>query len=140
MENTQNISSGKAWLALFQATREKIFAVSWKKSQKVIFQCLQVENGQPAEWLELRDQGTGPVVSLGDNLTLNFGEFPNVENVSTLSQILEPEVPDKYCLSAKACWGIIRRAAERQKEIPVILKIALLERIAEEWQKNQTAS
>lgn len=34
--------------------------------------------------------------------------------------------------------GIIRRAETRNKEIPVILKIALLERIAEEWQRTQT--
>lgn len=62
---------------------------------------------------------------------LNFGEYPNVENASTLSAILEMDVPDKYFLSAKACWGIIRRAESRQKEIPIILKVALLERIAE---------
>lgn len=29
-------------------------------------------------------------------------------------------------------------AEQRNKEIPVILKIALLERIAEEWQRTQT--
>ena len=68
---------------------------------------------------------------------LNFGEYPNVENASTLSAILEMDVPDKYFLSAKACWGIIRRAESRQKEIPIILKVALLERIAEEWQRTQ---
>lgn len=48
---------------------------------------------------------------------LNFGEYPNVENASTLSAILEMDVPDKYFLSAKACWGIIRRAESRQKEM-----------------------
>ena len=68
---------------------------------------------------------------------LNFGEYPNVENASTLSAILEMDVPDKYFLSAKACWGIIRRAESRQKEIPIILKVALLERMAEEWQRTQ---
>lgn len=73
-------------------------------------------------------------------MTLNFGESPNVENVSILSMILEADVPDKYYLSAKACWGIIRRAEERQKEIPLILKIALLERIVEDWQRTQAAS
>ena len=73
-------------------------------------------------------------------MTLNFGESPNVENVSILSMILEVDVPDKYYLSAKACWDIIRRAEERQKEIPLILKIALLERIVEDWQRTQAAS
>lgn len=86
------------------------------------------------------NEGPGGTFSVphGDCLTLNFGECPNVENVSTLSMILETDVPDKYFLSAKACWGIIRRAETRNKEIPVILKIALLERIAEEWQRTQT--
>lgn len=98
----------------------------------------KVGNGQPPEWLEMRDQGGTFSVPHGDCLTLNFGECPNVENVSTLSMILEMDVPDKYFLSAKACWGIIRRAEQRNKEIPVILKIALLERIAEEWQRTQT--
>ena len=85
------------------------------------------------------NEGPGGTFSVphGDCLTLNFGECPNVENVSTLSMILEMDVPDKYFLSAKACWGIIRRAEQRNKEIPVILKIALLERIAEEWQRTQ---
>lgn len=80
------------------------------------------------------NEGPGGAFSVphGDCLTLNFGECPNVENVSTLSMILEMDVPDKYFLSAKACWGIIHRAEQRNKEIPVILKIALLERIAEE--------
>lgn len=68
---------------------------------------------------------------------LNFGGAPNVGEGSTLSQILEMDVPDKYFLSAKACWGILERAKKREKEVPIILKIALLERIAEEWKKGQ---
>ncbi len=75
--------------------------------------------------------------SHGGSLTPNFGESPNVEKESTLSQILEMDVPDKYFLSAKACWGILSRAEKREKEVPTILKIALLERIAEDWQRNQ---
>ena len=73
-------------------------------------------------------------------MTLNFGESPNVERECILSAILEAETPDKYFLSAKACRGILERARKRQKEVPLILKIALLERIAEDWQKSQTAS
>lgn len=73
-------------------------------------------------------------------MTLNFGEYPNVERESILSQILEMEVPDKYYLSAKACWAILERAQQREKEVPEILKVALLERIAEDWKRMQTAS
>ena len=76
--------------------------------------------------------------SHGGCWTLNIGEYPSEENVSSLYAVLETTVPDKYFLSAKACWGILRRAQEKQKEIPQDLKIALLERIAEEWNKTQT--
>lgn len=76
----------------------------------------------------------------GGSWTLNFGECPNVEKESTLSEILEMDVPDKYFLSAKACWGILHRAQKRGKEVPLILKMALLERIAEEWRKMQTGN
>lgn len=77
-------------------------------------------------------------VRLGECWTLNIGEYPSEENASSLYAVLETTVPDKYFLSAKACWGILRRAQEKQKEIPQELKIALLERIAEEWNKTQT--
>ena len=137
MENIQSKSYGKTWQGLFQAIRERISAGSWKKSQKPVFQCLQVGNGHPPDWLELRNQGGICGQSHGGSLTHSFGEFPNVEKESTLSQILEMDVPDKYFLSAKACWGILSRAEKREKEVPTILKIALLERIAEDWQRNQ---
>jgi len=61
----------------------------------------------------------------GDCLTLNFGECPNVENVSTLSQILQAGAPEKYYLSPKACLGILRRASVRGKELPELLRKAL---------------
>lgn len=56
---------------------------------------------------------------------LNIGECPNEENASTLSQILEAEVPERYYLSPKACQGILRRASVRGKELPPVLKAAL---------------
>ena len=55
----------------------------------------------------------------------NFGESPSVGNASTLSQILQAGVPEKYYLSPKACQGILRRASVRGKELPAILKRAL---------------
>lgn len=75
---------------------------------------------------------------LGDSLTLNIGEFPNVENVSRLSQILEDNVPQKYYLSARACQGILTRASRRGKPLPEILKQALLDMI--EWWNPGTLS
>lgn len=68
---------------------------------------------------------------LTELLTLNTGECPNVAVESTLSQILEANVPKKYYLSAKACEGILRRAERRGKELPPMLKTALEQQSAE---------
>lgn len=57
MDNTQSTLYGKTWPGLFRVMKARISAGSWKKSQKPIFQCLKVENGQTPEWLELREQG-----------------------------------------------------------------------------------
>lgn len=64
-------------------------------------------------------------VSHGGYLMRSTGEFPSAENVSTLSQILQAGVPEKYYLSPKACLGILRRASVRGKELPELLKKAL---------------
>ena len=65
-------------------------------------------------------------------LTLNTGESPSAAVESTLSQILEANVPKKYYLSAKACEGILRRAERRGKELPPMLKTALEQMIERE--------
>lgn len=63
---------------------------------------------------------------LGECMTRNTGESPNVAVVSRLSQILEETPQEKYCLSAKACQGILRRAERRGKDLPEMLKTVLL--------------
>ena len=55
------------------------------------------------------------------------GVCPSVVRGSTLSQILQPNAPEKYSLSPKACAGIIRRAAKHGKELPPMLLEALME-------------
>ena len=62
---------------------------------------------------------------LGEYMMHSFGESPNEERESHLSQILEEQVPPKYSLSAKAALGILNRASKRGKELPEILKEAL---------------
>ena len=66
----------------------------------------------------------------GESMMLNTGESPSVARESTLSQILEVNVPQKYYLSARACEGIMRRAERRGKELPPMLKEALEEVVA----------
>jgi hypothetical protein len=60
----------------------------------------------------------------GECLTLNMGSSQR-RNASSLSQILQERVPEKYYLSQKACLGILRRASDRGKELPIVLKTAL---------------
>ncbi len=65
--------------------------------------------------------------------TLNISEWtgtrgpcPSDGGVSSLSHILETQpVPLRYYLSAKACAGILRRAAKRGKALPTLLRKAL---------------
>ena len=75
-----------------------------------------------AEWVT----AAAPFPSLGDYTMHSFGECPNEENASRLSQILEDSPHPKYCLSARACEGILNRAERRGKELPKELKEALI--------------
>lgn len=126
MVNIQLSLFGRMYPVLFHQQTEQILEPCLKKSQKPIFQCLQVANGQPQEWLEGEK-----LTPLGESLTLNFGEYPNVARESTLSEILEDNVPEKYYLSPKACLGILRRAKKKGRKLPDNLRIALEQKIAE---------
>ena len=73
-------------------------------------------------------------------LTLNIGETPRIPNPTKLSQILA-EADEKYQLSAKACQGILNRAARRGKELPQELKAALeaqIRRLTEQSASRET--
>lgn len=110
-------------------TAAKISEPCWKN--------LPALHNQTLQFLDLRvgeADGTKPGQSPetdglwhGDRLMLNTGEFPNAERESRLSWILEDNVPEKYCLSARACQGILTRASRRGKPLPDILKKALLD-------------
>ena len=108
------------------ATAERTSDSSSKRPQKW-------RKGTPA-FLDLRGgrDGRKPDVSwamggllLGEYTTRSFGEYPREENASRLSQILEDSAHPKYSLSARACQGILTRAARRGKELPEPLRIAL---------------
>lgn len=68
-------------------------------------------------------------LSLGEDLMHKVGEFPKDASVSSLSSILEVNVPDGYYLSVRACEGILRRSGERGKPLDPLLKQALLNTI-----------
>ena len=75
-------------------------------------------------------------------LTLNIGEAPRIPNPTKLSEILA-EADEKYQLSARACQGILNRAARRGKELPPELKAALeaqIRRLTEQSVSKETES
>ena len=57
--------------------------------------------------------------------TLNTSECPSDVVVSFLWQILQAIVPSRYCLSNKACRGILRRSEELGKRLPEDLERVL---------------
>ena len=65
--------------------------------------------------------------------TLNGAEHTGIPvpsrsagDVSSLSDVLETQpLPQRYCLSAKACSGILKRAERRGKKLPQMLRDAL---------------
>lgn len=73
------------------------------------------------------------MVSPTECWTLSLSEFTgldglclNDDGVCSLSDILETgDVPPQYYLSARACAGILRRAAKRGKALPILLRQAL---------------
>ena len=122
--DNQDSSSGKTYQVHLQADQSVVLTLEpcLKASQKPIFQCLKMEDGRQPEWFNAQS-----VKLHGEHLTLNFGEYPNEERESSLSQILQQptDVPEKYYLSSRACQGILNRAEKRGKELPAPLKKAL---------------
>ena len=123
-------SSGKTCPEPSAATKVKTSGRCLKPSAvspKTAYQFLDLRRASgitPAVWSVMDG------ASHGGSMMLNTGEFPSVENASTLSQILQVNAPEKYFLSAKACHGILNRAKKRGKELPTMLQEALEEVIA----------
>lgn len=58
----------------------------------------------------------------------SFGAYPNAVEESSLLQILEDNVPEKYSLSEKACRGVLRRAERHGKELHILLLATLMQK------------
>ncbi len=105
--------------------------------RKVKFKAeLNVGNVDSANPLTLKKTVTSPpssplfsnagILDATGLLTLNMPEFHSGAAVSSLSSILETgDLPRRFFLSPKACAGIIRRAAKRDKKLPEQLERAL---------------
>lgn len=117
---------GKTSLEPSVQTTEKTSEPSLKRppeSSTVVPLFLDLRTDAPGLILGVFWQTDG--LSLGDYTTHSFGESPNDAVESRLSQILEDKPHPKYCLSAKACQGILNRAQRRGKTLPPILEEAL---------------
>ena len=126
MEDIQDTVSGKTSQALSPPTEEMISKLSSKQLselKKKGCRCLRLKitDGRNQTYFWETDGAW-----LTEFSTLNTGVSPSEEQESTLSQILLAEVPEKYYLSPKACLGILRRASARGKDLPELLKKALV--------------
>ena len=134
MENTQDLQFGKMSPEHFHQTKDKTLKPSLTPSVKSKTQVIMSLNLQPQNKGEDGNQQevSWEMDSLlhGESLMLNIGAFPKEENESSLSQILQINVPPKYYLSQKACLGILRRASARGKELPPMLRAALEQQVA----------
>ena len=98
----------------------------------------QRRTGETLELSSGRWQGSG-MVSPGESLTLNLSEStailgpsPSDGGVCSLSDILETgDHLSRYCLSPKACAGILRRAEKRGKVLPEALRSRLWRQVAD---------
>ena len=140
----QDIWSGKMSQGHSAVTKEETSKQSSRKSSKSSAQnlpmclCLIKENGVSQDASTMVWTGSG--LLLGEFTMHSFGEYPREENVSLLSQILEDCPLPKYSLSAKACTGILNRAEKRGKELPPMLKEALLRQSQPLMEQNGTAT
>lgn len=125
MEFIQDTLFGKTFPEPLAVTEEKILEPSLKnllESKKRTPLCLRFH--KLAGHMQIVSVETDGALHT-EFLTRNIGESPSAAVESTLSQILEANVPKKYYLSAKACEGILRRAERRGKELPPMLKTAI---------------
>jgi len=61
----------------------------------------------------------------GESWILNISDSPSDASASSLSSILQANVPDTFFLSVKACRGILERATRRRRTLPDTLQKAL---------------
>ena len=110
-KSNQNSQSLKTSSVYSLQMADLIFSPCLNKSLKPNFQFLLV--GQMQDWLNAKT-----VKFAGAYSILNTSERPSAAVASSLSAVLEQNVPHKYYLSQKACQGILRRATTKGKQLP----------------------
>ena len=126
MENIQGGLCGRTCRARCPLTMGRTSGKSSKASSasrnpKQMFLCLREDAGcRPG-----RSWATVMLSPGASSTPRRVGASHKDGNVYLLSSILQADAPEKYCLSPKACRGILRRAQKRGKELPEVLRIAL---------------
>ncbi len=120
MADIRGSQSGKTCQAVRVPRMDVTLRLCSRRSQRAKFQCLDLDGGPTAEWLEAE-----ALISLGSCMTVNISERHSGAGVCFLSAILEENALEKYSLSPKACAGILRRAERRGRDLPPLLKLAL---------------
>ena len=122
--------SGKMCPAYYRVGKELILPPSYRCSSDGKSPSPSGSGKRPESSLEPPDVSAW----VGECLTLNIPEFNNFQGrsrsegaVSSLSDVLiRGPVPPRYYLTVKCAVGILRRAANRGKRLPEILRKALL--------------
>ena len=130
MENTRKSPCGRTSPGRSARTKGATSTESSKNSVKSATPTLMFLDRRTVDGARLDSTWEIITPSLGDSSTPNIGESPKDASVSSLSSILEDNVPEKYFLSVKACEGILRRSDERGKPLAELLVIALKNTIA----------
>ena len=113
---------GRTFLELFPQTKEMTLDTFLDQWSKGMFLSLKTD-GRTQESVSPK---VGIGLSNGVCLTLNTSESPNDAVESSLYSVLEHGGGTRrYCLSPRACEGILRRAEERGKILPKALKETL---------------
>lgn len=96
----------------------------WKDLDPKTGQTLQRRQILQPSSQDFRNAG---IVAPGVSLTLNISEWPRDGVVCSLSDILETtgDHLQRYCLTPKACIGILRRVDSKGKKLPTQLRQAL---------------
>ena len=126
MENIPNGLCGRTCrvrcpLTMGRTSDKSSKASSASRNPKQMFLCLREDAGcRPG-----RSWATVMLSPGASSTPRRVGASHKDGNVYLLSSILQADAPEKYCLSPKACRGILRRAQKRGKELPEVLRIAL---------------
>ena len=131
MADIQDTSYGKMFPEFYQAfpttlpirvyrrTEWKKGPNGWEKINTTLTKAMRSH----ASWPDFKNSG---MVLPTELLTLNTSEFHKGAEESSLSDILETgDHLSRYCLSAEACMGILRRAEKRGKKLPAPLEKVL---------------